>query len=118
MAGIVDHDRSKSVVDAVLADVKIRAVVQMKNHRNLRMQLGSSLNQLHKINAVGILSGALGSLQNDRALQLCRCISDSLDNFHVVNVESADGVSAGICFLEQFSTSYNRHNEYHLSVEY
>ncbi len=115
MAGIIDHDRSKPVVNAVLASLEIRAVIQMKDDRKFRMQFGSRLNQLYKIYGIRVLSRALGSLQNNRALQLCRRVGDSLNDFHVVDVESTDSVTAVISFLEKFCTCNNGHNEYHLS---
>ena len=67
MAGIVDHNGSEAVVYAVLAGSEICAVVQMQNDRDLRMQLYGRLYQLYQIDGVRILSGAGGSLQDQRS---------------------------------------------------
>ena len=41
----------------------------------------------------------------------CR-FHDTLDNFHVVNVECADGISVLICRLEHFFGCYQWHDIY------
>ena len=117
MAGVVDHNGSKSVVDAILAGLKICTVIQMKNDRKLRVKLCCCLNKLDKVYGIRILSCALGSLKNNGALQLCCCVRDSLNDFHVVDVESSDCVAAVISLLKQFCTSNDRHIKYHLSLK-
>ena len=37
-------------------------------------------------------------------------LGDALDDFHVVDVESADGVAAVVCLLEHFGRSYQCHD--------
>ena len=100
MAGIVDHNGSKSAVDAGLAGCEICAVVQMQNDRDLRIQFNSSLYHLYQIDGVGILSCACGSLKDQGGLKLCSCLGDTLHDLHVVDVECADSISAVIGLLE------------------
>ena len=100
LGGSIDHDRSKAVVYAVLADLEVCTVIQMKNNRQIRMNLKSSLYKLYQIDGVSILSCSLGSLKDDRRIQLSSCLGDSLDNLHIVDVESANCISALVCLLE------------------
>ena len=108
----VNHDRSKAAVNAVLAGCEVRAVIQVEHHRDLRMQLDRRLNELHEINRVCVLSRARGSLQNHRGLKLGSCLRNCLHNFHVVDVECADGVTALICLTEHLRRSDQCHNRY------
>ena len=106
-----------AALDAILAGLKICTVIQMKNDRKLRVKLCCCLNKLNKVYGIRILSCALGSLKNNGALQLCCCVRDSLNDFHVVDVESSDCVAAVISLLKQFCTSNDRHIKYHLSLK-
>ena len=67
------------------------------------------LDELHQVDVLGILAGAGGDLQDQGSLLLDRGLGDALDDLHVVDVESADGVAAVIGFLEHLSGSYDRH---------
>ena len=71
----------------------------------------SGLDQLDQIVVVGIGAGALGNLQNDRSVLFLAGFGDALNDFHVVDVESADGVAAVVSLLEHFGCSYQRHND-------
>ena len=64
------------------------------------MNLKSSLYKLYQIDGVSVLSCSLGSLKDDRRIQLGSCLGDSLDNLHVVDVESANCIAALVCLLE------------------
>ena len=69
------------------------------------------LNQLHQVSMVGIGAGALGNLQNHGSLLLTAGLGDALNDFHVVDVESTDGVAAVVSLLEHFGRSNQRHND-------
>ena len=102
----VDHDRCESAIDAALAELKAVAVIQMQSDRDLRILSYSSLNQLYQIGMVGISSCSLGNLQNNRRLQLAGCFCNTLNDFHVVYVESTDRITAIVGFLKHFSGCY------------
>ena len=59
---------------------------------------------------VGILTGALGNLQNKRRINFLGCFGDPLNNLHVVDVEGTDGIASVIGFLEHF----RRSNKWHI----
>ena len=112
VARVVNHDRSKAAVDAVLASRKVCAVIQMQHDRNLRMELHRCLDELHKVNRVCVLSRTCRSLQNHWGLELCRSLRDTLHNFHIVDIECTDGVTALISLPEHLSRSDQCHNRY------
>ena len=72
----------------------------MQSDRNIRVLDHCCLNKLSQISSVCILSCACGNLQDNRGLQLASCLSDSLNDLHVVYVESTDSVTALIGFLK------------------
>ena len=109
LGGSVDHDGGEAAVDAALAQLEAVAVIQVQSDGNLGVLDNSRLNQLHQVSMVGVGPGTLGNLQNDGALQLAGSFGDTLDNFHVVDVESTDGVAAVVGLLEHFFRSYERH---------
>ena len=63
----------------------------------------SGLYQLDQICAVGICAGALGNLQNNRSIALLGGFRDPLNDFHVVYIEGADGITALIRFFKHLS---------------
>ena len=65
-----------------------------------------------------VLPGAAGGLQDNRSVQLLAGFDNPLNDFHVVDVESADGVAAVISFLEHFGRSNQRHNDISLVYSY
>ena len=106
MAGIIDHDRGKSAVDALFANSKVCAVVQMQSDRDLGIQLHSSLNEFLKVNRIRILSCARRSLQDHGGLELSCCLGDRLNDLHVVDIECTYCIAAAISFLKHFSCCY------------
>ena len=103
LGGSVDHDRGETAVDAALAQFKGVTMIQVQRDRDLGVQLYSSLYELDQVGMVGIGTGTLGYLQDDGSLKLSGGIGNTLNDFHVVDVEGADSVSAVIGFLKHFS---------------
>ena len=69
-----------------------------------------SLHEVLEVGGLRILSRTGGSLQDDGGLH-SRCrFGDALNNLHVVDVESADGVAALVGFLEHFFCSDEWHD--------
>ena len=81
----------------------------MQSDRDIRVFDDSSLNHLYQIGVVCISASTLGNLQDNRGLQLASCLGNTLNDFHVVYVESANSVAAVISLLEHFSSSYKCH---------
>ena len=101
----IDHDRSKSTVDAVLAQLEGIAVIKMKCDRNLRILNYSCFYKFHQVGVVRICARALGNLKDYRAVQLACSFGNTLNDFHVVHIESADGITAVISLFKHFSRS-------------
>ena len=110
LGGSVDHDGGKAAVDASLAGLKVGTVVQMQNDGDLGALNDSRLDELDEVGVVCIGARALGNLQNHRRMLFLARLGDALDDFHVVDVESADGVAAVVCLLEHFGRSYQCHD--------
>ena len=115
LGGGVDHNGGKAAVDAGLAGLKVRAMVQMQGDGNLGALQNSGLDQLHQVGVVGIGAGALGHLQDDGSLLLTAGFGDALHDFHIVHVESTDGVAAVIGLLKHFGSSNKRHGKHSFS---
>ena len=105
----VDHNGGEAVVDAGLAGLEAVAVVQMQADGQAGLNLGG-LHQLDKVGAVGIGAGTLGNLQDHRGVQLFAGLGDALNDLHIVDVESADGVAALVGLLEHLGRSNQRHS--------
>ena len=58
---------------------------------------------------VGVGAGTLGNLQNNGSLLLLAGLSDGLNDLHVVDVESADGVAAVVSLLEHLGSINKSH---------
>ena len=71
----------------------------------------SRLNELDEVGVVCIRTCALGDLKNDRSLFFTAGFGDTLHDLHVVDVESADGITASVGLLEHFGGSYQRHSD-------
>ena len=106
----VDHHRRESAFDTALAQFEAVTVVQVED--NLRMLpaqfLGisnSALCHIAQQRSVGVSACALGYLKNDRSVLLLASLGDTLNDLHVVHVESADSVAAVISLLEHLSSS-------------
>ena len=102
----VDHNGGKAAVNAGFAELEGIAVVKMKGNGNLRVFDNGCFNELDQIGVICISARALGYLQDDGALQLPCRFGDALNDFHIVDVERADGVSPVISFLEHLFRRY------------
>ena len=107
----VDHDGGKAAVNAALAGLEVGAMVQMQRDGNAGALNDGSLHQLHQIGVVGIGARALGHLQNQGGVDFLGSFGNALDDLHVVDVESADGIAAGISFLKHLGCSYEGHGK-------
>ena len=102
LGGSIDHNGGETAVDAALAQFKGITVIQVQGDRDFGIQLDCGLDQLDQVCMVGVSAGTLGNLQNDGSFELAGSIGNSLNDFHVVDVEGADSVSAVIGFLKHF----------------
>ena len=101
--GSIDHNGSKSTVNTALAKLEAVTMVQMKRDRDIGILDDCRFNQLYQVSMVCVSTSAFGNLQDNRAVQLAGCLSNTLNDLHVVHVERADGISAVISLLEHFS---------------
>ena len=99
----IDHNGSESAIDTGFTKLKAIAVIQMQSDRNIRILDNCCLYQFYKISVVSVSSCALGYLKDNRALQLSSCLSDTLNDLHVVYVESTNCIAAMISFFKHFS---------------
>ena len=104
LGGGVDHNGGKAAVDTALTSLEVGAVVQVQSDGNVGALDDSSLNQLHQVGVVGIGAGALGDLEDQGSVDLAGSLSDTLDDLHVVNVESADSVAAVVGLLKHLGS--------------
>ena len=111
MLGTVIHDGRESAVNAGLADFIGRAMVKMKGRRDFRIILKGNLYKAYNIFLACIVTGAFRGLENDRGLLFLGSFHNALDDFHVVHIESADGVMTFVSFLKHFSSSNKRHSD-------
>ena len=95
----VDHDAGEAAVDAALAGLKVGAMVQMHHDGQIGV-LNGGLDHLHEVDVLGILARARAHLQNEGGIFHLGALGDALDDFHVVDVEGADGVTALVSLFE------------------
>lgn len=101
MCACVDHNGSETAVNAVFAECEAVAVVEVQANGKTAC-FDCRFNHLGEVSGVCIFSCAGGNLKNKRCLFFSRRFNDTLDDFHVVDVECADCVTACICFFEHF----------------
>ena len=97
----VDHHAGEAAVDAALAGFEVGAMIQMHHDGQIRV-LDGGLDHLHEIDVLGILARARAHLQNEGGVFHLRALGDALDDFHVVDIESADGITALVGLFEHF----------------
>ena len=111
LGGSIDHNGGKTAVNAALAGLKAVAMVQMQSDGQTGLD-HSSLNKLGEVGVIGIGAGAAGNLKDQGGAEVLSGLGDALDDLHVVDVESTDGVAAVIGLLEHFFRGYEWHSEY------
>ena len=105
LGGSVDHDGSEASVDGCLADVEVCAVVEVHGNGDVR-RLHRGFDEVTKVHGVGVLSGTGRDLQDDGRVELVCGFNDGLDHLHIVHVERADRIAAGVRLFEHFRSSY------------
>ena len=113
VVGAVDHNGGKAAVDARLADLKIRAVVEVEGEVDVRVT-DRGLCQRHQIFLLRVLARACGYLQHNGRTKLACRFRDCLDDLQVVDVERTDGVAAFVCLAEHFLCG----NECHTKISF
>ena len=108
MVATVDHNGSKAAVDAGFAQFESVTVVEVQTNGKICFN-DSSFHQFDQIGVVGIFTSASRNLQDQRSIFLFRSFGNALDNFHVVDIESADSVTALVSLLKHFFGSYKTH---------
>ena len=106
----VDHNGGEAAVNAALAELKCIAVVKMYADGEIGFD-DCSFDELHKIGMVCILPCACADLQDKGSVLFLGSFGDALDDLHVVDVESADGITALVSFPEHFGTGNKWHNK-------
>ena len=105
----VDHNGAETEVDAALAGLEVRTMIQVQNDRNTLTAgkflgiLNSTLSHIAEQSLVGIVTGTLGNLKDHRGLCLNASLNDSLQLFHVVEVVCGDGIAAVNSATEKFA---------------
>ena len=99
MMRAVDHNGREASVDAGLADLEICAVVEVKREVDAAV-LDSGLSESEKVSVLSVLSCTCGNLKDNGGFYFARSLGDSLNNFHVIDVESTDSVAACVSLLE------------------
>ena len=94
----VDHDRREAHINARLTQLERITVIQVKHDlRFLATQLlsvlNSTLSHVTKQSLVRIVTSALRNLKDHRRLCLNSSLNNSLQLFHVIEVESGDCIT-------------------------
>ena len=93
LGGGVDHNGGEAAVDAALAGLKVRAVIEVQHDGDVGAALHGGLDELDEVGMVRVGAGALGNLKNNGSVFLLAGLGDALHDLHVVDVERADGVA-------------------------
>ena len=98
----VDHHAGEAFIDALLAQLEGVAMIEMDRDGDIGSADGR-LNELLEINGAGVLAGAFGDLKHDRRLFLLAGLDDGLEQFHIVDVEGTDAITALGGFVEDLA---------------
>ena len=104
MFGSVDHNGCESIVYAFFTNIEIFTVIQVECNVQTSIE-DRSLYQFDQISRLGIFSGSGGYLKDQRSLLFRSGLYDTLDDFHVVDIESTYCVVAVQCILKHFLCS-------------
>src|SRR5579864_1424676 len=89
----VNHYTRKPFIDALLAKLEGITVVEMDGNGNIG-KADSGFDEFFEIEGIGVLASAFGNLEHDRSFFLLASLDDGLQEFHIVDVEGAQGVFA------------------------
>ena len=107
----VDHDGVETAVDTALAKLERIAVIEVQTDGQVA-DFFSSFYHLAKIGGVSVLSRAGRNLKNERSVLFGCRFYDTLNDFHIVYVESADSVTALVCLLKHIGRCNQWHKNY------
>ena len=94
----VDHNGSKAAANAFHDFFEIRAVIQVQSHGHVDSISGGFYQRSNVVDA-GVFNGSLRRLQNNRCTEIIRRLGNGLNDFHIVYIESADGIAVFVCML-------------------
>ena len=101
----VEHYGCEAVFDTVFANFEIRTVIQMQSNIQTCF-FNCSIYHCFQVFGMRIFQCRFGNLQNNSGV-LCFCSSNyTLNDFHVIDVESADCITAFECFFKHFFCCY------------
>ena len=75
--GAIEHYGREAIIDAGLAGLEIRTMIEVQSDRNI-VDLEGCLDEVTEIRALSVLACASGSLEDNRGIQLCSCFRDTL----------------------------------------
>ena len=101
----VNHNGGEATIDASFADFKIFTVVKVQANGQAAV-FNCSFHQFHQVDMASVFTSASGNLQNQGSLFNFCCFYDTLDDFHVVYVESTNSIFTFIGFFKHFSRCY------------
>jgi hypothetical protein len=104
----VDHDACEAAVHAAFAQFKRIAVIEVQADGQVGFN-DRRLDELHQVGMVGVFACAGADLQDQRGAEFLGCFRDALYDLHVVHVERADGVAAGVSFFKHFGAGNKCH---------
>jgi hypothetical protein len=108
---VKNGEATKSVAD----QEKIAALFPNTYGKNeITFQKGQNTSEAKK-QVVGVSACALGNLQDNGSMLLLASFGNSLNDLHVVDVESADSVAAVVGLLKHLFGSNKSHDMYILS---
>ena len=96
----INHHAGESLINALFAQLERIAVIEMNRDGDVA-QANSGFDELLEVNRVGVGARAFGNLKDQRGFFLFTGFNNRLDEFHVVDVESTEGVFACESFREE-----------------
>ena len=112
--GTVEHNGSKASFDTSFTNFKISAMVQMQCDVQTAF-FYCSIHHVFQILWAHIVECAFRNLQNYSGVLFFASIYHCLNDFHVVDVEGADGIVAGKRLFKHFFGRNKSHGNNHLS---
>ena len=90
----VHHHRGETQFDGAFAGLKAVAVVLVHGDWDVGIEFAGCQDEVKEVTVLRKLAGAAAGLDDDRRLSFLRGLHDGLNLFHIVDVESADAVTA------------------------